>query len=36
VAHNALLENALLHRLAAHMLLIVARRRPRAVPASPA
>ena len=27
--HNALLENAPLHRLAAHMLLIVARRRPR-------
>jgi SAM-dependent methyltransferase len=30
--HNALLENAPLHRVAAHMLLVVARRRPRAVP----
>jgi hypothetical protein len=28
-AHNALLENPLLHRVAAHMLLLVARRRPR-------
>jgi hypothetical protein len=29
-AHNLLLENAVLHRVAAHMLLVVARRRPRA------
>ena len=36
-AHNALLENALAHRLAAHMMLIVAKRGPRtgAAPSSP-
>jgi SAM-dependent methyltransferase len=35
--HNALLENAPLHRVAAHMVLVVARRRPRgaALPPSP-
>ena len=35
-AHNVVLENALLHRLAAHMMLIVAKRRPRLVPSPPA
>ncbi|HVR71255.1 MAG TPA: class I SAM-dependent methyltransferase [Vicinamibacteria bacterium] len=34
-AHNALLENAPLHRVAAHMLLLVARRRPRPAPSLP-
>jgi SAM-dependent methyltransferase len=33
--HNALLENAPLHRVAAHMLLLVARRRPRLLPSRP-